>query len=177
MVETVYLFTAEDQFVELEKVISVFIYIYLQRAVERVCCQLIVVWECDNVVSKPFIYIVHLFGPMLAFVQGPLDTCMGVEICLFPAVCRVYVPVWVEYMRSREWRGGCKIIDEASVCTHNNHQCNEQYCVQWFQQESKYLFNPEIYILKKSPCIYSLELVRSALGNQVFSIAVIWLWW
>lgn len=83
VVEAVCLFTAENKFVKLEQVISVLIYIDLQVFVERMCRQLVVVRECDDVIPEPFIELVYIPRPVFALVENALDTGMRVKVRFF----------------------------------------------------------------------------------------------
>lgn len=76
---------AEDEFVIFEQIVSVFIYIDLETAVERVNGKFIMVGECHNVVTEFLQLLIYLFRPIVAFVHYTLYLGVGMEIGSFPA--------------------------------------------------------------------------------------------
>ena len=133
MVETVHTAAAKDKLVELEEVISMLVDINLQSRVIRMRCQLVVVGECHNVIAQSLIYPVYVVGPIFTLIQNTLDTCMGVEIGLFPTMRGIDTAVWVVYVGPRERFGCSEIIYGTDACAHNCQQHNKQQCVQQFK--------------------------------------------
>ena len=128
MVKTVDILAAEYKLVEFEQVVSVFINIDLQSAVERVYSQFVVVRECYDIVSKPFVEFIYFAGPVFALVQRAFDSGVNVEIRFFPAVCGVDVAVWVEYVRAVEWFWLGEIVYWTYARGGNNTERNEHNC-------------------------------------------------
>jgi hypothetical protein len=133
MVETVHTVAAEHKLVELEEVISMLVDINLQSRVRRMRCQLVVVGECHNVIAQFLIYPVYVVGPIFTLVQNTIDTCMGVEIGLFPAMRGINTAVGIEDVGSRELTGGSEIVYNTYACGNNCHKHDKQQCVQQFK--------------------------------------------
>lgn len=130
VVEMIHVTATEDKFMEFEKVIPVFIYIDLQSTVERMRCKFVVVGKGHDVITQPFVDLVHIARPIFALVQNAVDTCMGVEITLFPAMRGVDIMVWVVNIGPGKWLRLRKVVDEAATCGHKNHQHDEEQRVQ-----------------------------------------------
>ena len=118
---------------ELEEIVAVFVYINLQNRVKRVRCQLVVVGECHNVIVQFLIYPVYVVGPIFTLIQNTLNTCMGVEIGLFPTMRGINAAVGIEDVGSRERFGCSEIIYGTDACAHNCKQHNKQQRVQQFK--------------------------------------------
>ena len=129
MVETVHTAAAKDKLVELEEVISMLVDINLQSRVKRVRCQLVVVGECHNVIAQFLIYPVYVVRPIFTLVQNTIDTCMGVEIGLFPAMRGIDATIWVVYVGPRELTGGSEIVYNTYACGNNCHKHDKQQCI------------------------------------------------
>ena len=96
--------TAEHQFVELVRAVSLFIDIHLQGAVEGMICNLVVVGESHDVVAQGTQHGIRIGGRVRAFVQGPgaVHTGVGMEQGPFPALATVQRLVRVEDVGAAE---------------------------------------------------------------------------
>ena len=126
MVETPYLVATEYQFVVLEQIVSVLIYVYLKGGVERMLCQPVMVGECYYIISEPFQCLVNIFRPKFAFVQRSRHSGVCMEIGSFPALGCVEGMIWIVDVRSAEWNRRSKTINRTEACcTYGQDGCDD----------------------------------------------------
>ena len=106
---------SEHELVELEGAVALLVDIDLERGVERMDRELVVVGEGDDVVPEFLVLRERLVRPFLALVrrERALDAGMGVEIGPFPAVSRVQAAVRVEDVRPAERLRGAEVVNGA----------------------------------------------------------------
>ena len=106
---------SEHQLVELERTVALFIDIDLERGIERMRRNLVVIGKGDDVVSQLPVGVIHFLRPGLALVgrEGPFHPRMRMQARPFPTEGRVQVPVRIVDIIAGKRRRSPEVINGA----------------------------------------------------------------